>query len=158
MQDWADVLNAVGSNTKAKAYQDTVDTAMDTFFPLKTTHRKSSDPPWLNKATLEKIKRRNRIYVKEGKSPLWHSMKANIEEIIKSRKSAFMIKKREQLTASDANRSFFRLVKSFSTPETPQNFDVRSLLPGSTDRQVAEERGAGRVIYSSEEDVTHSFL
>ena len=47
--------------------------------------------------------------------------------------------KKEQLTAADANRSFFRLVKSFNTPEKPQAFDVRALRPGKSDRDVAEE-------------------
>ena len=47
--------------------------------------------------------------------------------------------KKEQLTAVDANRSFFRLVKAFNTPEKPQTFDVRSLQPGATDCAVAEE-------------------
>ena len=44
-----------------------------------------------------------------------------------------------KLTSKDANRSFFGLVKAFSTPEKPQNFDVRSLRPGKTDYDVAEE-------------------
>ena len=138
-QDWAEVLQAAGPNEKARAYQDHIDAAMDAFFPVRTTRRKSTDPPWLNKAILKKIARRNRIYLKEGKSPLWHYMKKEIEKTIKERKGNFMQLKKEQLTAKDASRSFFRLVKAFNTPEKPQSFDVRSLCPGMTDDQVAEE-------------------
>ena len=47
--------------------------------------------------------------------------------------------KKQQLTAQDANRSFFRLVKAFNTPEKSQTFDVRSLRPGSSDQQVADK-------------------
>ena len=138
-QEWTDVLLAEGANAKAQAYQDHIDAAMATFFPLRTTRRKSTDPPWLNKATLKKITRRNRIYAKEGKSPLWHTMKKEVERLVKERKAKFMAVKKEQITAKDANRSFFRLVKAFSTPEKPQTFDVRSLRPGLSDLQVAEE-------------------
>ena len=38
--------------------------------------------------------------------------------------------KKKKLTEKDANRSFFRLVKSFNTPEKPQTPDVCSLRPG----------------------------
>ena len=51
----------------------------------------------------------------------------------------YMVIKKEQLTTKDASRSFFRLVKAFKTPEKPQTFDVRSLRPGLSDGQVAEE-------------------
>ena len=139
MQDWAEVLSAVGPDAKVKAYQESIDAAMDTFFPMKTTRRKSTQPPWLNKSTLKKIKRRNRIYVKEGKSVLWHAMKKSIEQTIKERKAGFMAQKKVQLTEEGAGRSFFRLVKSFSTPEKPQTFDVRGLMPGASDSEVAEE-------------------
>ena len=138
-QDWAEVLLTKGATAKARAYQDLIDAAMDTFFPLRTTRRKSTDPPWLSKKILKRIKRRNAIYVKEGKSPLWHYMKKNLDQEIKDRKAGFMTIKKEQLTAKDANRSFFRLVKAFNTPEKPQTFDVRSLRPGASDQEVAEE-------------------
>ena len=65
-------------------------------------------------------------------------MKKEIEKTIKERKAKFMLIKKEQLTAEVANRSFFRLVKAFSTPEKPQTFDVRSLCPGQSDKEVAE--------------------
>ena len=138
-QDWSEVLMTQGASEKAKVYQELIDAAMDTFFPVRTTRRKSTNPPWINKTILKKIKRRNTLYTKEGKTELWHDMKKNIEAMIKDRKKKFMIIKKEQLTAKDANRSFFRLVKSFSTPEKPQTFDVRSLRPGTSDGEVAEE-------------------
>ena len=43
------------------------------------------------------------------------------------------------LLAKDANRNFYRHVKSFSRFEKPAVFDVRSLFPGSTDKQAAEK-------------------
>ena len=40
MHDWAAVYNAVGSNAKTNAYQDTLTWAIDCFFPLKTRRKK----------------------------------------------------------------------------------------------------------------------
>ena len=136
-QDWHEVLEATGSDGKADALQDILDAAMDTFFPLKTVRRKSTDPPWITKKIKKRIKRCMRRYVKEGRSELWHAVKRVTDEIIKQGKARYMSPKRDQLTAPDANRSFFRLVKAFNTPEKPPNFDVRSLRPGASDSEVA---------------------
>lgn len=59
--------------------------------------------------------------------------------MIDESKKVSMNKKKIQLTDQDANSRFFRLVKSFSTTEKPQTFDVGSLRPGLQDDQVAEE-------------------
>ena len=66
-------------------------------------------------------------------------MKQSTDELIKISKAKYMTLKKGQLTAPDANRSFFRLVKAFNTPEKPQTFNVRALRPGATDGEVAEE-------------------
>ena len=58
---------------------------------------------------------------------------------VKERRDNYMQMKKRQLTDKDANRSFFRLIKAFNTPEKPQVFDVRSLRPGSSDQEVADE-------------------
>ena len=137
--DWSGVWGAVGSDAKAGAYQADIDSAMNTFFPLRTVKKKSTDLPWINKAVRKKIRRRNRIYKKEGRSELWKYLKRITDELIKSRKKVYMGRRRQLLTEKDAGRSFFRLVKAFNTPEKPQNFDVRSLRPGLSDGQVAEE-------------------
>ena len=61
-------MAAVGSNVKAEAFQQHIDAAMDTFFPIKMTRQKSSDLPWVNKAIKKKIRRRKKIDKKEGRS------------------------------------------------------------------------------------------
>lgn len=45
LHNWGSVFNARGSNAKAAAYQRDMDWAMDHFFPLRTTRRKSNDLP-----------------------------------------------------------------------------------------------------------------
>ena len=137
--DWSDVFLAPDSHSKALAYQCHVDRAMDRFFPLRHVKRKSTDLPWINRAVRKKIRRRKEIYRKEGRSPLWKWWKKITDDLIKKRKMIYMDMKKQQLVAPDANRSFFRLVKFFKTPEKSQTFDIRSLRPGQSDQEVADE-------------------
>ena len=44
--------------------------------------------------------------------------------------------------SEDANRNLFRHVRNFKKFEKPPVFDVKELLPGRTDKQVAEELAA----------------
>ena len=46
MHQWHEVFSANGSNNKALAYQHTIQAAIDNFFPLRTTRKKSTDLPW----------------------------------------------------------------------------------------------------------------
>ena len=150
--DWVDVVLAEGSNAKAEVFQAQIDAAMDSFFPLRTTKKRSTDLPWINKAVLKKISLRNRIYAKKGMSDLWRKVKKDTSDLIRERKRNYMEHKKKLITADDANHSFFRLVKSFNTPEKPQTFDVRSLRPGNSDGQTAEELAAFFNRISSEFD------
>ena len=139
MHDWVDVIAAEGSNRKAGVYQEQLDAAMDRFFPIRTTRRKSTDLPWINRAIRKRIRRRNRIYRKEGRSALWKRIKKVTDSMIADRKKVYMDRKKKQLTDPGASREFFKLVKSFNTHEKPQTFDVRSLSKATSDTEVAEE-------------------
>ena len=132
MHDWGDVVNACGSNAKTDIYQKTVAWAVEKFFPLKTTKRKSTDLPWINRKIKKRIRRRMKIYKKQGRSALWKKMKKDTDRLIAERREVYMSNQRIHLMAPDAARSFFRNVKAFSTPEKPQQFDVRSLRPDNT--------------------------
>ena len=88
---------------------------------------------------MKRIERRKKIYRKEGRSDLWKIIKKQTEDMIKERKKVYMDMKKVQLTEKNANRSFFRLVKAFNTPEKAQTFDVRTFCPGATDQQVADD-------------------
>ena len=86
LHDWTDVILAEGSSRKADIYQSHINWAMDEFFPLKKGRRKFTDLPWINKAIRKKIRRRMRIYVREGRSELWKRIKKETDEMIKKRK------------------------------------------------------------------------
>ena len=68
MHDWRDVYLAEGSNAKADQYQRTITWAVEKFFPKKTTRRRSTDLPWLNKKVLKMISGRKLLFKEEGGS------------------------------------------------------------------------------------------
>ena len=49
-----------------------------------------------------------------------------------------MNNQRDYLLADDANRNFFKHVKNFSKFEKSEQFDVRSILPNKSDKEVAD--------------------
>ena len=140
MHDWAEVFGAEGSNKKADAYQKTVVAAIERFFPLKTTRRRSTDLPWLNRKTLKRIDRRKRLFWQNGgkRTEAWREEKVRIEDIVRQRKKEYLKTQKGHILADDASRNFFKHVKNFNTIEKPKQFDVRELLPGKNDVEVTE--------------------
>ena len=92
--DWPEVVRVEGSNRKADAYQATVTSAIETFFPLITMRRKSTDLPWVNSRIRRRIKQRKAIFRCEGRLARWRRHKAKTEEIIAARRDGyFRVKK-----------------------------------------------------------------
>ena len=129
MHKWDEVAVAQGSNKKTEAYQDTLTQAMDKFFPWKTTRRKTNDLPWINGKVVKRIEARKRLFWLEGgkRTEAWKEEKKRTTDLIKDRKRGYMDTQRGHILAKDANRNFFRHVKTFSRLEKPRQFDVREL-------------------------------
>ena len=140
MYEWSPVLEAVGSNNKALAYQRILQWAVDEFFPLRTTRRKSTDLPWLGRGVLKLINNRKKLFVAEGckRTEVWKREKKRIDEIVRKRKRSYMDTQRDNLLGPDAARCFYKNVKNFASFERPKLFDVRELLPGKSDEEAAE--------------------
>ena len=141
MHNWDEVRQAEGSNAKAAAYQDTINSAIERYFPLKTRRKKSTDLPWMSRKILGMIDDRKRMYMAAGgiRTDEWKVKKREIERQIKERKKGYMNTQKEHILAEDANRNFFKHVKNFSRLEKPKIFDVREILPDRSDEQVAED-------------------
>ena len=140
LHDWKEVYNAQGSNGKANAYQDTMGWALDEFFPYKTTRKKSNELPWMNKTLRKAIEGRKRLFWTEGgkRMEVWKEERDRVNEMIVQRKRGYMDVQKDHLLAKDTNRNFFRHVKNFCRHEKPELFDVKSLLPGMSDSEVAD--------------------
>ena len=141
MHDWASVLAAAGPDAKTNEYQRIITWAIQEFFPLKTTRRKSTDLPWMNGKVLDMIRKRKLLYFEEGgkRTEAWKVAKKGTQDLIRKRKRGFMDTQRGHILAEDANRNFFKHVRNFSRFERPKLFDVRELLPGRSDDEAAED-------------------
>ena len=92
----------------------------------------------LNAKIKRMTRKRRRVYDREGRSRKWKSMKAASNELCRKRCWLFVDRQKENLTAADASRAFFRNVKAFDSKEKPTVFDVRYHFPGMEDLPVAE--------------------
>ena len=68
LHDWQSVYNPVGTDTETNEYQRVLGEAIDAFFPLKTTRRKSNDLPWMIRWILKRITGRKKIFAEAGGS------------------------------------------------------------------------------------------
>ena len=138
-KDWGDVMGASGSDDKAGKLTDSLNWAMDKFFPKTTTTKRETDRPWINDQIRRMNKKRRKIYDKEGRSGTWWKMKKEMGEIIRKRAEKFVENQKKKFLGKDAMRSFYKNVKALDSKEKPKDFDVRDLFPGKSDFQVAEK-------------------
>ena len=89
-KDWAELQQTPTSNAKAELYQKEINTAIETFFPLRTTKRRRTDPPWINPAVKKLIKGRNRVFKETGgRTGNWKDVKKKVSNLIKKRCKKF---------------------------------------------------------------------
>ena len=138
-QDWSEVLRATGSNEKARKLQLALDWAMDEFFPIKTIRRKEDDLPWINDTALKKIKKKKAVFKDEGRSRRWKAIEKDLDKYLEKQRLKFLDRERKKFLGKDGPKNFFKNVKSFNSAEKPKVFDVRSLKPGASDKEVAED-------------------
>ena len=62
-----------------------------------------------------------------------------MEELVERRRSRYCGSQKDALLASDGQRSFFKNVKNYKSCEKSEGFDVSTLFPGKTEKEVAEE-------------------
>ena len=69
-KNWSELVQTPTSEAKAELYQKVLNWAMKNFFPLKTTKRRSIDPPWIDGSVKKLIKGRKRVFKETGDRPL----------------------------------------------------------------------------------------
>ena len=105
--EWQELYCAEGSNRKAEIYQAEVVGALEACFPLIQMKRKSSDPPCINWKIRKKLRQRNGIYMREGRSPKWRRLKRVTDRMIEKRRSKYIVSQKDALLAKDGDRNFF---------------------------------------------------
>ena len=82
---------------------------MENLFPLRTTKRCSTDPPWINGTVKKMIKRRKAIFKENEavRTKEWKEMKKKTVNLIEKRCKKYQESQKEQLLANNGGRSFF---------------------------------------------------
>lgn len=109
--DWTPVSTFTASE-KVSTLQAMLDWAHETCFPLVTTTRRETDPPWINEAIRKLAKKRRKVYDREGRSEKWKQMKRKGARMIKKRAKAYWDNQKKELLAPDATRLFHKNVKA----------------------------------------------
>ena len=134
------VLSALNVNDKVQVFLSDLEAKMDAFFPFKTTVRRERDPPWINPHVKALIRKRRRVYHKEGRSFRWKALLKKVRQLVKKRARSYWDHQKKNLLSPDAGRTFFKNVKSYNCKERPPQFDVRSLFPAGLGDQAIAER------------------
>ena len=135
-KDWAEVIQTPTSNGKAELYQKEINWAIENFFPLKTTKRRSIDPPWINKSVKKLIKSRKGTFVRTGcRTAEWKAVKKKVKDLIKKRCRKFQEEQKKTLLADDGGWSFFKQTKNYLSKQRPKPFEVMDLFPSCGERK-----------------------
>ena len=138
-QDWAPLLARDGPNAKVGLFHSILEDLVERHFPLRTVRRKDGDLPWFDYRARKMVKKKAAIYRSEGASGRWSALRDKLETYLEARRVNYLEKQREKFTGPGASANFYRNVKAFGTAEKPKAFDVRSLCPGLSDKEVADE-------------------
>ena len=103
MHDWSCVTGLEGSNRKTEAYQAEVTDAIEHFFPLKTTKRRSGDLPWINHAIILRVRQKKAIYRREGRPASWKRLKKVTDEMIQKRREKYILIQKDNLLAPNSD-------------------------------------------------------
>ena len=140
VHDFSGVFDATDVNLKLESFLTDVQSKMDEFFPFKTTVRRERDPPWINAHVKALIRKRRRVYHREGRSSRWKSLMKKVRSLVKKRATGYWEHQKKNLLSHDAGRTFFKNVKSYNSKERPPQFDVRTLFsPDLGDEAIAEK-------------------
>ena len=140
LHDFREVYSEVDVNLQLEAFLSTLRRKMDEYFPYKTTVRRERDPPWINPHVKALIKKRRRVYHREGRSIKWKSLMKKVRKLVKKRAQNYWEHQKRNLLSADAGRTFFKNVKSYNCKERPPQFDVCSLFSSTlTDAEISEK-------------------
>lgn len=138
--DFSAVVTEPDVNIQLDTFLNILEGAMGACFSVKTTTRRESDPPWINSQVRSLVKKRRRIYHREGRSHQWKALMKKTRALVRLRAQKYWEHQKRTLLKPDANRSFYKNIKAYRSREKPANFDVRSLFEASlSDADVAEK-------------------
>ena len=116
-----------------------LDGILNACFPTKTLTIRDCDDPWITKEIRRLIRKRKRIFKKYGRCSKWHKLKKLIGMKIQEAKKIYLEKGKEQAKLKNDSSGYYKVVNNLRDGEAPKVFDVRSLRPDMTEKEIADD-------------------
>ena len=140
VHDFAAVYRHGEVNAQLSAFTEELEGAMDLCFPYKTTCKREGDPPWINSYVRTMIKKRRKVYHREGRSSKWKQLMKQVRKLVKKRARNYWKHQKRTLLQPDAMRAFFKNAKAYGNKEKPPSFNVSSLFDDNlSERDISEK-------------------
>ena len=115
---------------------------MNECFPYVWVKYKSTDCPWVTNKYRRLVRKRKRIFKREGRSDRWKRAKKKTEELAEKLKKEYFEKMKKVAFAAKNSKCYYKAVKMLGGKEAPKTFDIRVLFPGKSDAEIVEELAA----------------
>ena len=123
--------------------------------PFKWVKIRSTDNPWIEQDTRDKIEIRLAVFHREGRSDEWKKLKAITNTMIRNRKRKFYDTEVEKLKAKGSHTIPFKILRNVTGTERPPEWSVEDMREG-TDMPVVVRSDSDTeelVFLSPEEEV-----
>ena len=138
--DFAAVYSHLEVNSQLSTFTSELECAMDLCFPYKTTCKREGDPPWINGYVRMMLKKRRKVYHREGRSDRWKQLMKQVRKLVKKRARNYWKHQKRTLLQPDAMGAFFKNGKAYSSKEKPPSFNVSSLFDNDfSERDISEK-------------------
>ena len=138
-KSWCQLSGIEDVNTMAESFVRKIDDKMNECFPWKKYRTKSTNDPRITPEILRKLKKRMKTYLKEHRSPKWKDEKRETDRLIKESKRSYYNEFLEKSKTSNKPSLYYNMVNRLKEVGEPVRFDVCSLFPDISEKEVAEK-------------------
>ena len=138
--DWDSILPPrLGPDELVDRFQSWAGSLTDELFPVKTVRYRSNEAPWITDGVRRISRKKRRVYKREGKSRLWHTLQERQDLMIADSQSAFVD---NIATHGTSTKKYFTAVKAIGRAAPEAEWKLTDLFPGSSEMQAGEEAAA----------------
>ena len=137
-QNW-EFLEGKEPNEAVSLLKAKLDEWQDRFLPLKKHVVRSCDKPWITKRIKRLLRRKKRAFKKGGKGQSFHNKAIFAEREIQLNKIRFLDKVKANVNKDNDVRGYYRAIKVLKTEESQKPWNIKSMFPGTENKQIAEK-------------------
>ena len=115
-----------------------IEKIMDEAYPWRKTKHRNTDDPWIDDVR-KNVRKRKKIFAKEGCSVKWKEAKKRTDLMIQRRKKKHYTKFQEIAKNTCDPALYYKIVNRLKDTEKPDKFDIMLMRPEKQVPQVAKE-------------------